>query len=1026
MRRAGIVFAALILLSSGFAGAQTLQPMMSGTVPVVAHLAGQNGTFWTTSLYATQVSGGNPAKLVLTILNPNGSDWTKTVMMPGAKGTLAIDDVVKAVDPSIPDGKYVLTWWASHDAVVSTRTFTGSASGSYGQGVGSVKPGTGFFANGQVIFPAPMDFDGHRVAVGIANTGDTPQTFEIKALDANGTEVNSWTREIEPGAVDQFSANDGMNGAGSVEVTCTSGCDGDAYAYSSIVVNDSNDAYFVYAGAPAQTTAYAPVKTIRDDKGVWTITGGSLYDAFKAMGYAVATDRLWQAELFRRSARGTMAEVFGPDYLQNDIFMRTIGYTEDELRTQFEKLDADAKTVIQAYVDGFNQRIAEVRANPALLPFEFKAVGAKLGINFVPADWTVTDVMDWLALMQRNFDPEALDTGQLDNAMMVQAFAHAYPADYLAMFGDLRWLDDPSAQTYIPAPQGAARAHVASAFQYHAASLTALPSLKQADMTLHNRIHNIIDNLKKVNARIKMGSYAWVVSGDKTASGHPIIYSGPQMGFSVPAIVLEGSILGGGLKVSGMTVAGIPGIIIGRTPHHAWSMQVGHAHTLDYYLEPPQAVQFDRMETIHVAGAADVTLPVFKTSHGPIVQPIPYDPSNPPAVIVSWDYAQRNLEFGTIGAYLGLARATNMKQFGENIDKVAVSQHFCYADKNGNIAYWMSGFNPVRPAGIDPRFPMIGDGQHEWVQPVRYLPRPHDENTYQGWYGGWNNKSEAGYINPPNDPWYAMGTAHRAHVIKEYLDSHNDLTFEQVRDLALNIATTYGILGGGNTWEFVGDRFKAAVAAHPSAERNAAIALLDQWDGHFVAGGPSQWVNGLFRADAWVLQDAWIREVMRLTFEDEFAGAGLKWTDQPSNLMFNVLLHALAGPNSPVPVHYNWFQDRSNSGKPTDPDGIIVQALDNVLAKLGPRPWGEARGYIRFKHAMLGEIHATPFSDRSTYAHVVEYGPNGPVRIESMFPLGESGTILMDKYGAPQYDPNFFSMAPVFDAFAPRPYPLFK
>ena len=89
-------------------------------------------------------------------------------------------------------------------------------------------------------------------------------------------------------------------------------------------------------------------------------------------------------------------------------------------------------------------------------------------------------------------------------------------------------------------------------------------------------------------ARVDLGSYAWSMSGDKTASGNPMLYSGPQMGFFAPSIIAEGSIRGGGLEVSGMHVPGIPAIFVGRTPHHAWSLQTGHAHTVDFWLEAPQ------------------------------------------------------------------------------------------------------------------------------------------------------------------------------------------------------------------------------------------------------------------------------------------------------------------------------------------------------------------------------------------------------------------------------------------------------
>ncbi len=1010
-----------VIVLAAVAGAQTLEPMTAGVIPVVAHLPGAEGSTWRTSLYITQIEGSSPALVHLVLLDPNGEDHATNVTLQGAGSSTEIPDVVAAFG-DVPDGKYVLVWDSSQKVVMSSRTFTVESAGSYGQGIGAVALGSGFGTNGSVTFPAPVDSGTHRVNVGVANAGASAQTFSIKALDGTGAELGSWTETVNPGAIVQFRANETGSGAGSVVVTCTDGCDGMAYGYLSVVVNDSNDAYFQYASASAGSSETVPVSTVRDDKGVWYITGGTLGDVFEAMGYAVATDRLWQMELYRRSARGTMAEVFGSDYLQQDIFMRTIGYSDAELDAMYRKLDDESRQVIRSYVQGINRRLAEIRADTSLLPFEFKAVGAAGGFTFMPADWTVNDCVAWVALMQRNFDVEALDMGQVENAALYQALVTVFgPEQGAGMFADLRWINDPAAPTYIPSEDEAS--HASRPVQWDATRLT---GLRTAAGHLRSMLDDRVRQLQAIGARVKMGSYAWVVSGSKTASGHPIIYSGPQMGFSVPSIVAEGSIRGGGLEISGMNVPGCPGIIIGRTPHHAWSMQVGHAHTTDYYLEPPSAVQLARMETIHVAGGTDVTIPVFKTSHGPVVYPIPYDPNNPGDTIITWKYAHWGYEAGTIRAFLGLARATSIEQFGAAIEDVAVSQHFCYADRDGNIAYWMSGRDPVRPAGVDPRLPLLGDGTQEWPSPVTLKPRAHDVNTSRGYYGGWNNKAVAWYDNPPNNVWYQMGPVHRAHVIYDYLDSHNDLTYEQVRDLALYIATTDSFGGGGIPWQFVSDAFSQAVAAHPSDARNAAIALMDGWDGHFPDGGESAWVDGMYRADAWVLQDAWLREVMRLVFEDEFQAIGMEWDDQPLGTTFNVLMHALAGDSSSILNNYDWFQDVSGSGKPTDPQELIVLALDNVLASLGERPWGVPRGKIRYVHPLLGEIGTTPYASRSTYAHCVEFGDSGPVRIESMFPLGESGDIRTDEHGLPVYDPNFFSMKPLFDAFTHRSFPLFE
>jgi penicillin amidase len=758
------------------------------------------------------------------------------------------------------------------------------------------------------------------------------------------------------------------------------------------------------------------VATTRDAKGVWFITGSEqdrLYDIFEAMGYAVATDRLWQAETFRRSARGRLAEIFGSSQLAQDKFVRTTGYSDQELQDGFSSLSTEEQDVINGYVAGFNKRIAEIRNDPSLLPFEFSAIGIT---STTLEDWTYKDVLAWASLMMRNFDPEAQTQGQIDNAALYQGLVSIYgTTDGPRMFEDLRWVNDPDALTYIPKPIKVSKAQKSTVETQTPLMKNSLsfPDLTGVAKSMAETRSQIDENLKKINAYVKMGSYAWAIKGGKTASGNPILYSGPQMGFTVPSIIGEGSIRAGGLNVSGMTIAGLPAIIIGRTLHHAWSMQVGHAHTVDYYMEAAAAMTLNRTETIKVNGGADVVLPIYRTAHGPVVNASP---------VISWKYSQWGYEFKVIKAYLGLARATSMDEFGAAIELVPLSQHFTYADRDGNIAYWMSGRDPVRPYG-EWRLPQGAAGTSlEWDS-ANLIPRSTDRNTSQGYYCGWNNKTNAGYANSPNNISYSLGTFHRAHVIDDYLSTNNNLTFEQVRDLALNIATTDSFGSGGNPWKFVSDYFSNAVNTAPGAPvaaRSAALALLAAWDGHFVDGGSGSWVAGTNRADAWMLMDAWIKEVLRLTFEELDALPAAK-----NNLvLFNVLLHGLmpGGINN----YYNWFQNKLDPTAPQTANAIIVKALDNTLATLGARPWGtNQRGVITYNHAMLGPVHQMPFSSRSTYAHTVELGSTGPVTIQSMFPLGESGTILGAPPALPIFDANFFSMTTVFDGFVYRDFPLF-
>ena len=161
----------------------------------------------------------------------------------------------------------------------------------------------------------------------------------------------------------------------------------------------------------------------------------------------------------------------------------------------------------------------------------------------------------------------------------------------------------------------------------------------------------------------------------------------------------------------------------------------------------------------------------IRTAHGPVVNASP---------VISWKYSQWGYEFKVIKAYLGLARATSMDEFGAAIELVPLSQHYTYADKDGNIAYWMSGRDPVRPSG-EWRLPQGAVGMPlEWDS-ANLISRSTDRNTSQGYYCGWNNKTNAGYANPPNNISYSFGPFHRAHVIDDYLSTNNNLTFEQVQ-----------------------------------------------------------------------------------------------------------------------------------------------------------------------------------------------------------------------------------------------------
>ena len=763
---------------------------------------------------------------------------------------------------------------------------------------------------------------------------------------------------------------------------------------------------FSFYGCSGGSSSSDSLDADRDALGVWEVTGGDLDQVFRQVGIEVATDRLWQLELFRATGRGELANLFGSDFLDSDIFVRTVGYSEEELQLAFNSLDPELRDLLQAYVDGINERVREVLGNPELRPGEFLT----LGVN--PTQWTVTDVLAWMVQFLRTIDPEAFFTGQIENVALLQELTDKFAADAQAMFEDLRWLNAPDARTMIPSgedPEPApAFAEGPDPLFPHADDF---PDLRETALRIRDRLERFRASLDAAGVPSKLGSQAWAVAGSRTQSGQPFVFSGPELGFEAPAMVAEGSIRGGGIDVSGMVVPGIPGFLVGRTDAFAWSVQTGHAHTVDYFLEPGAEIVLDREELIQVLDGDDVTIEVYRSPRGPVIDPMPY---MPPLDGTVWSYSHWGFELAAIRPLLEIWRAQTLEDFGDALQDIPVSLHVTYAGADGNIAYFMTGRDPVRPEEADPRFVQVSE---EPPAVVELKPRPESTNPGQGYFGGWNDKASAESMNAPNSVLQQFGPFRRGHVIDEALAASEMASFEELRDLHASVSTTDGVGAGGNPYSFIREDFEAAVMAMPTPERMAAIDLLAGFNGRFIDGTFADWIASETLSDAWVLQNAWIFEVLRLVFEDELETANLTWEDQSPEILFNVLLHSR--PGAALPNQFDWFQDTNGRGIPTDPAGIYVLALDNVLAVLGEAPFEVERSEITFDHPVFNEepIDTSLFFRRATYAQAVEMGGSGPARAESLAPLGQDGFIEQGEFEL-EFGENFFSRQDSWEQFS--------
>ena len=756
----------------------------------------------------------------------------------------------------------------------------------------------------------------------------------------------------------------------------------------------------------------------RDDRGVWFIENGSLYDVFEMMGYNVASDRLWQMEMFRRMARGTIAEIASvnqfPELIEIDIEARRHTYSDAELDAFWADMDEESKIMLQSYVDGTNRRIAQVNATPELMPFEYSAIG-ETAVQL----WTIHDSMAYISYFQKNFSLNDNGAEQVLNAVILQGLTEKYGAEQAAvMFNDIRHTSDPEGQSMIADDP----AKMAPASEQPLAYLRDdLPDLSKGAAEYVARINRIRSNLQERGILIKGGSYAWAVAGSKTASGNPVLYSGPQVGFAAPILFVEGSIVSDAITVSGAAVPGIPSILVGRTPHHAWSMQVGSAGSWDYYIEDESNIQVVRQETVVLKDAEDMVIDIEASSHGPILQDLG-------GVRLAWKYAHRGYEFNLAKGLLDLARAESMDAFGEAVSNLAVSQHLCYVDRDGNIAYWHAGRQPERSQG-DYRVPqgMLADQEVlEWDASVVEAV-PHERNPDKGYFAGWNNQPTPDFVD--HSATNGFGPYHRAHIIEEFFqneDPDNKWTFEQLSALAIEIGATGNWGAGGNPWTQIGEAVSAALIANPTTERQAILDLFTAWDGHDVAGGPDNWVHGSDLQDASLFLDFMIPLLLTKTFDDEIGAS----QDQGYG-RFQNFIHGLydRGLNNT----YDWFTNLDDASAPQSSEAIILATVDELLATYGSGPWGTgARSSFTYPHTPFGPIAApplslttpTPASKRATYAMCVEYDNSGPIRIDSVFALGQSGTIT----GNPAsftVDEFAFSMKEDFDNFSLRSFPLF-
>ena len=519
------------------------------------------------------------------------------------------------------------------------------------------------------------------------------------------------------------------------------------------------------------------VEILKDRWGISHIYAKNESDLFFAQGYNIARDRLFQLEMWRRQATGTVAEILGKKELRRDIGNRLFMFRGD-LTQELNWYHPRGASIIQSFVNGINAYIAETQRNPALLTPEFKMLGIK------PGNWTPAVVLTRFNGLFGNINED------LNMALAIRTVGVERTKDLNYFQPDNPKLDlDPAIDASLLSPNllelySAFRSPLRFTADELAAEHRNRSAEKEQVVAQLNEFAEYPSAVDLSQRREDIGSNNWVVSGKLTASGYPLMANDPHRVQEVPSLRYWVHLVAPGWNVLGGGEPSLPGVSIGHNEYGAWGLTTFGTDSEDLYVydtnpeNPSQYKYQDGWESmrivkdsITVKGDSPVAVELKYTRHGPVVFE---DKGRHKAYAVraAW------LEMG--GApYLASLRMDQAKTWEEFLDACSYSrtpaENMVWADKGGNIGYQAVGIAPQRPnwSGL---LPVPGDGRYEWdgFLPIKALP--HVENPEKGFFNTSNN-----YLIPADWPYkdalhYTWANPYRADSVEQFLRSGRTFT----------------------------------------------------------------------------------------------------------------------------------------------------------------------------------------------------------------------------------------------------------
>ena len=703
----------------------------------------------------------------------------------------------------------------------------------------------------------------------------------------------------------------------------------------------------------------ADVEVIRDERGIPNIYANTQTDLFAALGYVHAQDRFYEMDVRRHITSGRLSEMFGTSQVDTDAFLRRLDW-RGIAQQEYGQISEDSRGALDAYATGVNQYLAE-KSGPEV-SLEYLILGLE-NPEYQIESWDPVDSLAWLKALawdlNGNYEKEisrALNATKVGVDRTTELYP-AYPYDRNGtIMGDAadkqlrRTAQQPSAA------QAAAldRPGVAPALQ---------------------RAATVADSLRAVLGPTGpgIGSNSWVVSGEFTESGKPLLANDPHLAPSLPSIWYQAGLHCRELSaacpydVTGWSMSGVPGIFIGHNQKIAWGLTNLGPDVSDLVLEKVQGKNYIvngrkrpmlfRDEEIKVAGGAPVPIKVRTTANGPIVSDLPGSavygdvgeaaPVPAPGQFVTPDKQPRGKGYAvvmkwtaltprpTFDAILAVNRATNWDEFRAAAANLAVpSQNLVYADTEGVIGYQAPGQIPTR-AGYNGRWPVPGwDSRFSWSGFIPFDNLPTITDPAAGWVTTANQQ----VVNPEtgnpikSDPSSYGSRASRINArLAALVADGGKMSAADMMSVQLD--------AGNELAEFLVPKL-ADLSVFPQTER--AVLLLQKWDfQQGVDSAPAAFFNVFYR------------ELLQRMFYDELGtdNTGISAGDRT----WEVIRVLWDDPKNP------WWDDVNEPGKQRR-NATVAAALNAAAAELaelqGEDPaewrWGELL-QVEARNATLGD-----------------------------------------------------------------------